>query len=594
MTDRRSHTPLMRLALISSVALGLTPALAHAQAIERNLPPAPAAVSPTIAPPNALPSDQDATPIGPALSAIVTLGAADQPIAASSASVAVGGIDTARTPRLRGEAKNLGRYLGRPLSKKLIAEVEAEIARRYRAAGFPFVSISTPAQEITSGVLQIRVVEFHLAAKTAPGASAFDAPYIESRVRAAPGDPIDTDLLAQDLDWLNRFPFRRTEAVFSPGQGLGATNLQLQTTELKPWSVYAGYANSGSPLTGWDRYFAGGQAVLPWLHDAYAAYQFTGSNDVLFDEDRPFFSAADPAYVSHAGRLYLPTLARQAIEASVSYVQSNEPIQDFLVRQTTYEATLDYRSALSDFWRPLPGEAALGVEVKRQTSRTVFGGADVLGASFDVFQITLAYADQESDRFGKTSGEITAHISPGGVNDRNTDAAFSTFSKGRASEADYVYISGVFNRFTKLPALLGVQGFALTDSLIGQYAAQPLPLTEQIGLGNNNLVRGYTLDDGAFDAGLVSRNELRTPAFPLLGRATAIPDQLSPYVFLDAGYGKDQRTKADAAPISTGLGADYQLGAHLAASVDGAWALRSVGFTKSGDARLETRVTLSF
>ena len=33
----------------------------------------------------------------------------------------------------------------------------------------------------------------------------------------------------------------------------------LSATQAKPWSAYAGYSNSGSPSTGWDRYFAGFQ-----------------------------------------------------------------------------------------------------------------------------------------------------------------------------------------------------------------------------------------------------------------------------------------------------------------------------------------------
>ena len=136
--------------------------------------------------------------------------------------------------------------------------------------------------------------------------------------------------------------------------------------------------------------------------------------------------------------------------------------------------------------------------------------------------------------------------------------------------------------------------FSLSNTLIGQYSAVALPLTEQIGLGNTSLVRGYTLDDGAFDAGLVSRNELRTPSFALLGRSGRVADQLSPYVFVDAGYGKDRSTKADAAPVSAGLGADYQLTTHLTATLDGAWAMRSVGYTRSGDARLDSRITFSF
>ena len=570
---------------------------AQAQAIERNLPPAPLPAAPQIAPPNAVPSAEDATPIGPALRAIVLLGQNDAPLPAASA-----GIDVSRAPRLAKDGSAFSPFLGRPISRRLIAEIEAEIARRYRAQGFPFVSVSTPQQEITSGVIQVRVVEFHLGAKTAPGASTKDAPYVESRVRAQPGDPIDAGQLAQDLDWLNRFPFRRTEAVFTPGSELGATNLLLNTTESKPWSVYVGYANSGSPLTGWDRYFAGAQMVLPGLHDATLSYQYTGSGDAVFNDGRVFNSAPDPRYLSDAGRLVIPTLARQDIEASYSYVQSYEPIASqpgLATRQTTYEATLAYRSALSNLWSVLPGEAAVGVEIKRQDTQTLFGDVGIESAAVNVFQITVAYAQQENDAFGSTTGDLTAHISPGSVGALNSNAAFAAASKGVSDEANYVYLSGDFSRTTHLPNIFGASraaasGWNLIDSLIGQYSAIPLPLTEQIGLGGAGLVRGYTLDDGAFDTALISRNEIRAPGLSLLGRLGGPADQLSPFVFVDAGFGKDQRTGVTASPVSTGLGADYQLASHLSASIDGAWALNHVGMTRNGEARLESRVTITF
>lgn len=577
-----------RLLVILS-ATAVVPGMAHAQSIERYLPPAPVAIAPAVAPPFVAPADDDATPIGPMLRAIVILGPTDAPLPTSA-----DGVDLSRAPQLIHDRQAFAPFLGRPLSGKLIAAVKTRIALRYRAAGRPFLSVSTPQQELTSGVLQVRIVEFKLGKKTAPGASPKDTPYIESRTRATSDQPINANELSQDIDWLNRFPFRRTEAVFTPGTGLGITDLQLQTAPSKPWSVYAGYANSGSPLTGEDRYFAGAQTILPWLHDAVASYQFTGSNDVLFDDDRLFATASDPRYLSHAGRLIAPTLPRQDIEASVSFVQSNQPVQDFMVRQDTYEATLAYRSALSNLWKPLPGELAVGVEAKRQTSRTLFGGTEVLGASFDVFQVTVAYAQQESDAYGRTSGDLTLHISPGSVDHRNTAAAFTDFSKGRFDQSEYGYISGDLNRYTRLPTIFGLKGFGLSNAVIGQYSAVALPLTEQIGLGNASLVRGYTLDDGAFDTALISRNELRSPAFTVLGRIGKVADQLSPYVFLDAGYGKDMRTKADADPISTGLGADYQMGSHLTATLDAAWALRAVGLTQSGDARIESRVSLAF
>jgi hemolysin activation/secretion protein len=402
-------------------------------------------------------------------------------------------------------------------------------------------------------VVQIRVVEFRLGAKIAPGASAGDAAYVASRVRVQPGQAIDAGELAQDLDWLNRYPYSRTQAVFTPGTG---------------------------------------------LHDALASYQFTGSNDVLFDDGRAFNSAADPRYLSQAGRLVIPTLARQDIEASVSFVRSNAAISGspgLSSRESTYEATLAYRGALSDLWSALPGEAAIGVELKRQDSEVLLAGAKVTDPSFDIFQVTLAYAQQESDAFGHTSGDLIVRISPGGADARNTNAALSAASAGQFNTADYAYVAGDLSRYTRLPPLLGLSGWGVANSLIGQYSAVAPPLTEQIGMGGASLVRGYTLDDGVFDSALISRNELRAPAFPLLGRAgMGVDDQVSPYVFFDAGYGKNQRANVSATAVSAGLGADYQLGPHLTASLLGAWAVNAVGLTRGGEARLESRVAVSF
>ncbi len=151
----------------------------------------------------------------------------------------------------------LGRFLGRPISHKLIAEMEAAIARYYRGKRYPFVSLSTPAQKISGGTVQIRVLEFHSGGVSVIGATRTPQAYITNRVRLKSGGTIDTEKLGQDLRWLNRNPFRQSQAVFTPGTTLGEADLVLQTQETKRWRVYAGYANSGSPLTGRDRYYAG-------------------------------------------------------------------------------------------------------------------------------------------------------------------------------------------------------------------------------------------------------------------------------------------------------------------------------------------------
>ena len=343
-----------------------------------------------------------------------------------------------------------------------------------------------------------------------------------------------------------------------------------------------------------SRYFAGFQAALPGLRDALISYQFTGSSNAVFDDDQLFHSATAPAYISDAARLVIPTLPREDIEASFDFVHTNQPVQAFVARQSIYEATAAYRAALSDLAPALPGEAAVGIEAKRDDSQTLFGRAAVKASSIDVFQLTVGYADQATDQFGRTSGELTLHLSPGALDGANTDAAFSAFSNGRSGGARYAYVGGDVSRFTRLPAVFGASGFALVDTLIGQYSAVPLPQTEQSGLGGASLVRGYTLDDGAFDTAIVSRNELRAPSFTLLRLKGDLADQASPYAFFDAGYGRDQRTGVSAHMASAGVAMDYLLGRHLDATVDGAWALERAGLTAAGAVRLETRVTVTF
>jgi hemolysin activation/secretion protein len=576
------------LAAVGAVVLSL-PSAVLAQAIERNLPPAPKPTAPDIAAPNALPADQDDKPIGPALAGIVVLGGTDAPVASPGA-----GIDVSRTPRLANDKAALARFLGRPLSRKLIAEIEAQIAGHYRDAGFAFVNLTTPEQDVTAGVLQVRALEFHLGSKSAPGASDADAAYILSRVRVGSGDPIDTDQLAQDLDWLNRYPFRHSEAQFTPSAQTGATDLKLVTTTGQPWSAYVGYANSGSPLTGEDRYFTGLSTSLPWLHDAFASYQFTASGDAVFDNDQLFSIAPNPAYVSSAGRIVIPTSPREDIEATLNYVRTNQPVQAFVISSTILEATLAYRAALSDFSPGTPGEAVVGIEAKRDDSRTLFGGTAVAAAGIEVYQATFGYADQVNDGLGRTSLDVTLHVSPGGLDAANSDAAFTAFSKGRFGEARYVYVGGDLTRFTRLPPILGMQGFALVNSFIGQYAASPLPQTEQMGLGGTGLVRGYTLDDGAFDSAFVSRNELRAPAFTIFHRTGPFADLASPYLFFDDGYGHAALTGTNTHMAAAGLALDEQLGPHISATIDGAWAIQHAGLTNAGAIRLESRVTISF
>jgi hemolysin activation/secretion protein len=580
------HTTLKGAAIATAAMIALcTSHEADAQAIERHLPPAPAAAPEPLLRPNATPESQDAHPIGPVLSGLLLLGP-DTPVRTEP----IHELNTALVPRLNETAPRarLSAFMGRPISHKLIAEIEASIARYYRRKGFPFVSISTPPQTIGGGMLQVRVIEFRAGAVKVSGVGPRGAQQVRQGVRVEQDQPIDALLLEQDLDWLNRSFYRHTEAVFSPGEALGSSNLDLQTTASKPWQAYAGYANSGSPTTGWNRYFLGGQVGGLLIPDSLLSYQFTTSPDFFDDHGDVFGNTNHPNYLSHGVRASLPTGQRQEVEITYDHVETNVDSDPFTVRQQTDEVSLGYRTSVSNFVR-LPGDVFGGIELKSEKRATLFSGTDALNNSIDVFQAFIGWTDAWSDIGGHNVFNLVVHASPGGVNAHNDADAFSLFSNGRITSGDYVYAAAQFTRTTRLP-----DQWTIVNSLIGQYADHALPDTEQMGVGGADLVRGYTLDDGSYDSGIVARNELRTPPLSVLGRRGLAADQLSPYAFVDAGYGSSRVIKTDIHPVSVGVGSDYQLGSHFNASVTVAHALAGGPSTENGDWLVQGRATFNF
>jgi len=573
------------LALILGLALALAGSAAGAQVVERNPPPGQTVSPGVILGPNTVPKGQDDTPIGPALRGVVLLGPGEPAHVGevagvrSSASVR---LDAAKGQRV------LGPFIGRPISRKLIAQMEAAIARFYRGRRYPFVSLSTPEQEISGGTVQIRVLEFHRGRVGVTGVSRTPPAHVTDRVRLADGDPINTTRLGQDLAWLNRYPFRQVQAIFTPGANLGDADLELAATESRPWRVYAGYANSGSPLTGWDRYYAG--AILGGLleRDSVLSYQFTASGDFFYANGDFPGHTAHPQYVSHGVRLALPNAPRQQLEAAFDAVETNVVSAPFSVRQTTLDGTLGYRFALSNVVR-LPGDANFGVEMRHQERKTFFGGVTALSGQVNVYQVYGGWADQWTDPKGRTLLDVTVHVSPGGLGSDNSASAFNTYTQGRVTHAGYAYVDVNVLRYTRLP-----NRWALSNGLFAQLTDRPIPDSEQIAVGGHALVRGYTIDDGAFDTGLVSRNELRAPSMSLLKKSGRMTDDVSPFAFVDVGWARDNFTKADAVPVSAGLGADYRLGPWLNANLAVAHAFRDAAATRSGDWTLIVRVTVSY
>jgi hemolysin activation/secretion protein len=569
-------------ALIMACAVAIAPeAIAQGQVVERNLPPelprrAPAIKLDT----NDLLKSDDATPLGVDIQTIVLIG---ENASAKSVSGAKGvnvdqvsGIDAAA---LRGQ---LTPFLDRPLSRKLIAEVRAAVAAAYREAGRPFVSITLPPQEVSSGVLQLRVIAFKVADIKVTGAA--PESYPQSRIRLVPGQEIDARKLETDLDWANRNPFRQVEAVFGPGKDLGMTDVDIKVTDRKPWQVYAGYANSGTLLTDRHRYYVGATGAPS--ADVVASYQLTGSGNFWVD-DGLFNRPDDAKYVSQAGRLLTPLGLRTSLEVVGDHVLTNErPNNLFRIKTQTSQASAIVRTALSDLVLPATGDLLGGVELKHQLRTTIFDGTPVAEGGASVAQLVVGWNGRWSDNLGTNNLDVRFKSNPGGILSGNNSQAWSAFTNGRVTDVQTNFATLEFGRVTPLP-----KGLSLKSEVSVLASSKPLPDTDRIGLGGIHAVRGYVTEDGAFDQAVILRNSLYAsmPNMP-----SWMPGTLAPFLLADVGWGRDLFFRRDSTLSSVGAGLDFAAGTNFNSKLLVATALSDGPHSRAGSWRVSLQASVSY
>ncbi|HTM77112.1 MAG TPA: POTRA domain-containing protein, partial [Devosia sp.] len=138
------------------LALG-GPARAQSSAIERNLPAAPVSTDAALALAASDAGSTDTTPLGVDVAGIALIGDAVAVQNHPPHGISLTALPVADRGRLEAV---LAPLIGQPLSAALIAEAQAAVAAVWRASGYPFMSVTVPPQEVTGGVLTLRVVAF--------------------------------------------------------------------------------------------------------------------------------------------------------------------------------------------------------------------------------------------------------------------------------------------------------------------------------------------------------------------------------------------------------------------------------------------------
>jgi hemolysin activation/secretion protein len=500
-----------------------------------------------------------------------------------SGSPLVAGVQIKGLPLLKDDRikEQLRGYLGKPLTEAVRVSIVSDIVLFYRRKGRPVVAVNTPPQDTTGGELQVLVVEAKVGAIKVDGARWFDPNAIANRIRISSGQEINTNDLTEDLDWINRNPFRQVDLVFAKGSELGTTDLVLKESDRFPLRVYTGYEDSGTTLTGNYRLLSG----LNWGN----VFGLDGQLDYQYMTDPRFLF-----FRAHSLTFTQPLPWRHILTLIGSYVNTRGDVPEpFDLSGFNWQTSVRYEIPLPK-WGSYREALDAGFDYKRANNNLAFGGQSVFGGTVDTVQWSLGYNAGLSDSWGATTLRATVFYSPGGVTSQDTNAAYDLTRSG--ATANYTYGKLELGRTTGLPF-----DFSLVNLFTGQLSDANLLGSEQLGFGGYDTIRGYDTRIVNADQGIIVSNELRTPSMSLLslvGIKKHPDDKLQFIGFLDYGLAADKHLlpgePATAALMGAGPGLRYALASCLTVRADYGWQLINTPTDRTNAMRWHVGTVLSY
>ena len=393
-------------------------------------------------------------------------------------------------------------YLNKPVSLASLDQMVKDVIVAYREGDRPVVDVLLPEQDITSGVVQLVVIESKLARIRVEGVDADTEEYIRSQMRVQKGEVIRSNDILRDLSWVNRSPYRKVDMVYAPGFEFGTTDVILKSYQDRANWFYTGYEDSGTDFLGEDRIIFGFNFGDVFGPNRSISYQYTG--DLDFEHIR-----ANSLVYTHT----LPW--RHWLTVLASYVEiDSDPIPvgggnfldsdgDNIQLSARYGIPLDAkanRQREMDFgfdWKS-NGNSLEFIDVQNAANLQLFG------SRVEIFQFSLGYQETIQWNRGVTQFDVRGVWSPGSFNHHNSDFVFQQSRFGSSSEYFYA-IAGIEHQ-QRLR-----EDWSARFKLQGQAANGNLQPSEQLGAGGYDTVRGFDQRVARGDEGFWGTIELYTP-----------------------------------------------------------------------------------
>ncbi len=430
-----------------------------------------------------------------------------------------------------------GKFARQPLNEDFLQRLRTEIALYYESEHHPFVEVIIPHQDISSGVVQVRIKESSIGLVEVQGGKHTSPKLLKDYLDVSKGEILDEQQLRKNVAFMNRNPFRRVDLIYAPGQEELTTDLTLEVEDRRPVRFYVGADNTGVETTERTRLSAGFNYAKVFNLDHFFTYQYTTAPNLhnfqahtiqylMFLPWRNVFNLYG-GYSSLHAHLPFPNSKNhgQSVQASGRYTIPFDPLQKFYHEMT------------------------IGFDFKRMNNNAQYSEVYAnFSNNVNLSEFVLAYAGNYTNSTIRCRLDVDGQLffSPGAILSDETNTLYNGLRPGAKNH--WLYGKAMVKYFQTLP-----HSWSLLFCARGQLSSQNLLPSEQLGLGGYETVRGYDENQLNYDSGAILNVEWYTPSFSIFGKKRR--DAFQFLAFVDYGYGRNRH------PIPNEKKSDYLLGA---------------------------------
>lgn len=405
-------------------------------------------------------------------------------------------------------AELAGPYIGRTLAFADLLELTARIDAAYREHRVVTARAVIPPQDVSDGIVDIRLVEGRVGGIAVQGNASTDGDFITRRIGLEPGQLVDLPALEQDLRRFNRTQDAQLRAELAAGQSFGTSDLKILVEEPPRRSLRLTLDNGGSEGSGEWR------TGLQYLDRSLLGFRDELSVGVVGAQGQESYSVSYAFPVNRSGG----RLSLSAYKDHVEIVEGALRDLDITGRSTGTIVALRQPVHLGERSRT---DVVLGS--KRRETRNWISSVPLQDTQTVDGHLGLEHQAADDHGYWIATYVLTA-------------------GRAKGFERSHYTLGRAFVR--RIQAL--APGWSVQASLNYQHSGhRPLPTGEQLQIGGEYSVRGYPVGVWSGDRGFIANVELHHP----LGERAAgggLPGlRASGFFFADHG-----RVTPDRAPNS--------------------------------------------